>query len=346
VESRVNVVPESPIRFAVLGCGRIGRMHAEMLVRQVPGATVSVVFDVVESAADAVAGDIGARQAASLGEAVAASDVDAVAVCTSTDTHVDALVAGAAAGRAIFCEKPLSLDLAEVDRGLAAVDAAGVKLQIGFNRRFDPSHRAVADAVRHGAVGDVHLCNITSRDPGPPPIEYIAGSGGMFNDMTIHDFDMARYVTGSDVVDVYARGAVRVDPAIGEAGDIDTAVIILTHASGALTTIDNSRRAAYGYDQRVEAFGNLGKAASANYHDFNSLIATEAGFRQPPLQHFFLERYARSYLDQWAAFLDYVRSDGPSPVSGADGRAPLVIAKAALRSMQENRPIPVAEIDT
>jgi len=219
-----------------------------------------------------------------------------------------------------------------------------VKLQIGFNRRDDPSHKAVADAVAHGAVGDVHLCNITSRDPGPPPIEYIASSGGMFNDMTIHDFDMARYITGSEVVEVYAAGAVRVDPAIADAGDIDTAVLLLTHENGALTTIDNSRKAAYGYDQRVEAFGSLGKAASNNFHEFNSFIATSTGYQQPPLQNFFLERYAQSYLDQWAAFLSYVEGDGPSPASGADGRAPLVIGKAALRSMLEHRPVRIDEI--
>lgn len=334
----------APLRFAVLGCGRIGKMHAEMLARRVPGTSVSVVFDVVEPAASVVAADLGCRVAASLADAVASEDVDAVAICTSTDTHVEAMVAAAAAGKHIFCEKPISLSIAEVDRGLTAVDSAGVKLQIGFNRRFDPSHKAVADAVRHGAVGDVHLVNIISRDPGPPPIEYVKVSGGMFNDMTIHDFDMARYVTGSDVVEVYAKGAVRVDPAIGEAGDIDTAVVLLTHADGALTTIDNSRRAAYGYDQRVEAFGSNGKAASDNTHQFNSVLATDQGYRRPPLENFFLERYARSYLDQWDAFVGYVRDGGDSPASGADGRAPLVIGTAALRSMQENRPVTIDEI--
>ena len=333
------------LRFAVLGCGRIGKMHAEMLARRVPGATVSVVFDVVEQAASAVAADLGCRVGTSLSDAVSSDDVDAVAICTSTDTHVEAMVAAAESGKHIFCEKPISLSVAEVDRGLAAVDAAGVKLQIGFNRRFDPSHKAVADAVRHGSVGDVHLVNIISRDPGPPPIEYVRVSGGMFNDMTIHDFDMARYVTGSDVVEVYAKGAVRVDPAIGEAGDIDTAVVLLTHADGALTTIDNSRRAAYGYDQRVEAFGSNGKAASDNTHQFNSVLATDQGYRRPPLEDFFLERYARSYLDQWDAFVDYVRGGGDSPASGADGRAPLVIGTAALLSMQENRPIRIADLD-
>ncbi|MGB3735829.1 MAG: inositol 2-dehydrogenase [Ilumatobacter sp.] len=335
----------TPIRFAVLGCGRIGTMHAEMLSRRVQGAAVSVVFDVVDAAAAAVADEFGCGVAASLHDAVTAGDVDAVAICTSTDTHVDAMVAAAQAGKDIFCEKPISLSIAEVDRGLAAVEAAGVKLQIGFNRRYDPSHKAVADAVQHGAVGDVHLVNIISRDPGPPPIEYIKVSGGMFNDMTIHDFDMARYVTGSEVVEVYAKGAVRVDPAIGEAGDIDTAVVLLTHANGVLTTIDNSRRAAYGYDQRVEAFGSNGKAASDNTHQFNSVLATEQGYLRPPLENFFLERYARSYLDQWAAFMSYVRDGGPSPATGADGRAPLVIGTAALRSMQENRPVQIAEVD-
>lgn len=334
------------IKFAVLGCGRIGKMHAEMLERYVSGTSVSVVFDVVDAAAQAVATDIGARVATSLDEAVNADDVDAVAICTSTDTHVDAMIAAALAGKAIFCEKPISLGIAEVDRGLAIVEASGVKLQIGFNRRYDPSHKAVADAVKHGAVGDVHLCNITSRDPGPPPIEYIRGSGGMFNDMTIHDFDMARHITGSEVVEVFAKGAVRVDAAIGAAGDIDTAVIVLIHESGAITTIGNSRKAAYGYDQRVEAFGSLGMAASDNTHQFNSTLATDTGYRRPPLENFFLERYNRSYLDQWAAFVDMVTNDGPSPASGAHGRAPLVIATAALKSMQENRPVRITEVDT
>lgn len=330
--------------FAVLGCGRIGRMHAEMLHSRVVGTRVAAVYDVVPAAARSVADATGALVAGSLDEAIGADGVDAVAICTTTDTHVDAMVAAAAAGLAIFCEKPVSLDLADVDRGLAAVDSTGVPLQIGFNRRFDPSHKAVADAVAHGAIGDVHLCNITSRDPGPPPIDYISTSGGIFCDMTIHDFDMARYVTGSEVVEVFAKGAVRVDPAIGEAGDLDTAVVVMTHENGALTTIDNSRKATYGYDQRVEAFGSGGKAASDNFHEFNSFVATDDGFRRPPLEHFFLERYARSYLDQWAAFVEMVKSGGPSPVGGADGRAPLVMGLAAWASVREGRPVLIEEI--
>ena len=332
------------VRFVVLGCGRIGTMHAEYLHRRVSGAEVVGVFDVFGDSAVAVATELGVPAVGSLEDALSL-DADAVAICTSTDTHVDCMVAAARAGRAIFCEKPISLDVAEVDRGLRAVEAAGVPLHIGFNRRFDPSHRSVAEAVARGAVGDVEVVNITSRDPAPPPISYIAVSGGIFNDMAIHDFDMARYVTGSEVDSVYAVGRVRVDAAIGEAGDVDTAVIVLTHVNGALTTIDISRRAVYGYDQRVEAFGSDGMAQSANHHEVNAVLATGDGYRQSPLQHFFLERYAVSYLDQWAAFVDAVEHGTPMPVSGLDGRAPLVIGMAAKRSMDEGRPVQISEID-
>ena len=209
------------VRFVVLGCGRIGSMHAAYLHRRVAGAEVVGVFDVVAEAAESVGAELGVPVAADL-EAALAIDADAVAICTSTDTHVDVMIAAAEAGRAIFCEKPISLDVAEVDRALAAVEAAGVPLHIGFNRRFDPSHKAVADAVADGSIGEVEVVNITSRDPAPPPIAYIEVSGGIFNDMAIHDFDMARFVTGSEVESVYALGRVRVDPALGQAGDVDT----------------------------------------------------------------------------------------------------------------------------
>lgn len=332
------------VRVVVLGAGRIGSMHAEYLHRRIAGAEVVGLFDVVPEVVDAQAKALGVPGVGSLDEALAL-DADAVAICTSTDTHVDCMVAAADAGRAIFCEKPVSLDLAEVDRGLAAVASAGVPLHIGFNRRFDPSHRAVAEAVRSGQVGDVHLVRITSRDPAPPPVSYIKVSGGIFNDMTIHDFDMARYVTGSEVESVFAVGAVRIDPAIGEAGDVDTAAVVLTHASGAITTIDNSRQAVYGYDQRVEAFGASGMASSTNVVNHQTTVATADGFVGAPLQHFFLERYTESYLAQWRSFVDSVADGQPMPITGADGRAPLVIGLAALRSMQEGRPVTIAEID-
>jgi myo-inositol 2-dehydrogenase / D-chiro-inositol 1-dehydrogenase len=267
-----------------------------------------------------------------------------VAICTSTDTHADLLVAAAAAGKAIFCEKPVSLDLKEMDRALAAVEAAGVPFQIGFNRRFDAAHAAVAAAVADGAVGEPQLARVTSRDPAPPPVSYIRVSGGLFLDMTIHDFDMARFVTGSEVVEVYARGGVRVDPEIGEAGDVDTAVIVLEHENGCLTTIDNSRRAVYGYDQRVEVFGSAGMAASDNPLAHTAVVRTGEGSRGPTLPYFYLERYIPSYLAEWEAFVGAVTEGEPPPVTAADARAPLVIGLAAWRSLREGRAVRVDEV--
>jgi len=328
--------------IAVLGTGRIGKMHAELIARQVPGLDLLSVFDVYAESAQAVGSDLGVEVAGSV-EDILSSDVDAVAICTSTDTHVDLVVAAAEAGKAIFLEKPVSLNLAEVDRAAAAVEAAGVPVQIGFNRRFDAAHAAVQQAVANGDVGDVHLLRITSRDPAPPPIEYINVSGGIFLDMTIHDFDMARFVTGSEVVEVYAKADVRIDPAIGEAGDVDTAVIVLTHENGAITTIDNSRQAVYGYDQRVEAFGSAGLAVSENPRSHTAEVHKADGTTLTTIPYFFLERYIPSYLAEWTGFLDGLRS-GTMPVSMADGREPLVIGLAAWQSVREGRPVQTSEI--
>jgi len=333
-----------PIRVAVLGVGRIGRMHAELLARQIPGASLVYVQDVNEAAAAAVGSDLGVQFTTDVEAVMASAEVDAVAICSSTDTHVALLIAAADAGKAIFCEKPVSLDLAEVDRALAIIATSGVPLQIGFNRRFDPAHASVRDAVVSGAVGDVHLVRITSRDPAPPPIEYVKVSGGLFCDMTIHDFDMARFITGSEVTEVYAKAAVRVDPAIGEAGDVDTAVVVLTHANGAITTIDNSRQAVYGYDQRVEAFGSAGMAASDNPLQHTGIRRSAAGTVGATIPYFFLERYIPSYLHEWAAFVAYVSSGGESPVNANDGRAPLVIGLAAKKSAEEGRVVQISEI--
>jgi myo-inositol 2-dehydrogenase / D-chiro-inositol 1-dehydrogenase len=335
-------VNEPPLRIGVLGVGRIGRMHARLLAHQVPGATLGAVFDIDPAMAKAVATELDVPALETLDDVLGAPDLDAVAICTSTDTHVDLLVAAATSGKAIFCEKPISLNLDEVDRALAAIEGAGARLQVGFNRRYDPAHRSVRDAVAGGVIGPVHLVRISSRDPAPPPISYIAVSGGIFLDMTAHDFDMARYVTGSEVVEVYAQGAVRVDPAIGTAGDLDTVVVTLRHADGCLTTIDNSRQALYGYDQRVEAFGAAGVASSANPPAHTGLVLTADGVHGPPLLHFFLERYTTSYILQWDAFVRYVRDGGESPVSGADGRAPLAIGLAAWQSVREGRPVPIS----
>jgi myo-inositol 2-dehydrogenase / D-chiro-inositol 1-dehydrogenase len=334
----------APLRVGVIGVGRIGRMHAELLARQVPDAAVAAVYDADRGSARDVADALGVPAADSVAELLGAADVDAVAICSSTDTHADLLVAAAEAGKAVFCEKPISLDLAEVDRALDAVDAAGIPFQIGFNRRFDPAHQSVHDAVASGAIGAPHLVRISSRDPAPPPLAYVKVSGGIFLDMTIHDFDMARYVTGSEVVEVYARGALRVQPDFAEAGDVDTALVTLVHEDGCLTAIDNSRRAVYGFDQRVEVFGAAGMAASGNPPAHTGVVRTAEGGRSAALPFFFLERYVPSYLREWAAFVEAVRTGTPPPVTTADARAPLVIGLAAWRSLRERRPVAIAEV--
>lgn len=334
----------APIRVGVLGVGRIGRMHAAMVAQDVPGLGLAAVHDADAERTASVARDLGVHASSSSRELMERPDVDAIAISSSTDTHVDLLVEAAATGKPLFLEKPISLDLAEVDRGLAAVAEAGAFLQLGLNRRFDPAHRSIRAAVESGVVGALHLVRITSRDPEPPPLDYVRVSGGIFLDMTVHDLDMARFVTGSEVDEVYARGEVRVDPAIGEAGDLDTAVVALRHDDGTLTLIDNSRSSAYGYDQRVEAFGAKGMAASSNPHEHTGFTLTEEGSRRTALPHFFLERYGTSYIAAWKSFERSVRNGSPPEVTGIDGRRALVLGLAAKRSAREGRPVPVSEI--
>ena len=334
----------SAVRIGLLGCGRIGQMHAELLADQVPGAELSAVYDIDGAAAAAVAGGFGVPQAPSAEDLMAAGDIDAVAICSSTDTHADLLVAAAAAGKPCFVEKPISLDLAEADRAIAAAEAAGIAVQVGFNRRFDASHRYVRDRVASGDIGDVHLVRITSRDPEPPPVvQPLEVSGGLFCNMTIHDFDMARFICASEVIEVYATGAVLVDEAIGEVGDLDTAVVVCRHTSGAISTIDNSRQAVYGYDQRVEAFGSAGMAASDNPPVATAHSRGRDGASGPGLPYFFVERYIPAYVAGWSQFVAMV-GGAPSPCTLADGRAALVLALAAWRSARERRPVAVEEI--
>jgi myo-inositol 2-dehydrogenase/D-chiro-inositol 1-dehydrogenase len=335
----------APLRVGVVGTGRIGRLHAELLHRRVAGARVCLVFDAHAPSAAAVSPELGVPVAASALELIESEAVDAVAICTSTDTHVALILAAAAAGKAIFCEKPVSLDLDAVDAALDAVATASLTFQIGFNRRFDPSHAAVRAAVADGSVGAPHLVRITSRDPEPPPLDYVRTSGGIFLDMTIHDFDMARFITGSEVVAVTAHGALRIRPEFAQAGDVDTAIVTLEHADGTLTAIDNSRQAPYGYDQRVEVHGALGLAASENPHAHTALVRGAAGTTTAPLPFFFLDRYVPAYLAQWDAFVAACRDGAPGSPGIADARAPLVIGLAALRSRAEGRRVEIAEIE-
>jgi myo-inositol 2-dehydrogenase/D-chiro-inositol 1-dehydrogenase len=332
------------LRVGVLGTGRIGRNHAEIVAGQVSGAEVVMLYDADEASSRGLGRRLGVHTAGSADEVIEAANVDAVAICTPTGLHADQVVAAARAAKAIFCEKPVSLELAEVDRALTVVTEAGVPFQVGFNQRFDPGHAAVAAAVADGRVGEPHLVRITSRDPQPPPLDYARGSGGIFLDMTIHDFDMARYVVGSEVVEVYAAGSVLVDSALADIDDLDTIAVTLVHENGCITTIDGSRRAVYGYDQRVEVFGSDGLAASENPPAHAAVVRDAAGVHGATLTYPFLDRYAASYVAEWIEFVTAVREGRAPAVGVADARAPLVIALAARRSVREHRPVRLEEL--
>jgi myo-inositol 2-dehydrogenase / D-chiro-inositol 1-dehydrogenase len=333
------------LRFGVIGAGRIGKLHAENLATRIPGVEVVAIADPVLKSAQDLAERLHVGKAtADYHEILNDKSIDAVAICSSTDTHAPILIEAAAAGKQIFCEKPIHYDIERIDAALEAVKKAGVKLQIGFNRRFDPNFRKVRQMVAEGKVGDVHILRITSRDPAAPPIEYVKVSGGMFFDMTIHDFDMARYLSGSEVEEVYVAGGVRVDPLIGEAGDIDTAVVTLKFKNGAIGTIDNSRQAVYGYDQRVEVFGSKGMVAAGNNTPDAAVYSTSDGVHSAKPLYFFLERYAESFLSEMREFVQAVREGTPTPVTGDDGRAPVLIAIAATRSCREGRPVRISEV--
>ena len=335
----------TPLNLGLIGAGRIGRVHAENVQRRIPEARVILVADIVEQAAQRCADDFGVNYAVQDYHTILQSPaVEAVLICSATHTHAQIIAEAAAAGKHIFCEKPIDHTLAAIDYALAAVDKAGVKLQIGFNRRFDANFARVRQAVTTGEIGQPHLLHIISRDPGPPPPEYVKVSGGMFLDMTIHDFDMAHFLMGCEVTEIYAAAGVLVDPAIGAAGDIDTALITLKFANGAMGVIDNSRRAVYGYDQRVEILGSAGSIATGNNYPNAATISTAESVRRDLPLNFFMDRYIESYVNEMRQFVDAVRNDKPVPVSGADGRVPVVMALAARRSYEENRPVKLSEI--
>ncbi len=330
------------VRFALLGAGRIGKVHARAIAAD-PHATLVAIADAAAEAASALAGSTGAA-VRSIDEIAISADVDAVLICTPTDTHADLIELFARAGKAIFCEKPIDLALARVKACLAVVAETGAPLMLGFNRRFDPDFRAVKAAIDRGDVGTVEMVTIVSRDPGPPPIEYIGRSGGIFRDMTIHDFDMARWLLDEEPETVFAAASVLTDPAIGKAGDYDSVNVVLRTASGRQAIITNTRRAAYGYDQRIEVLGSLGAVAAENTHQANIQIATKAGYVKPPLLDFFMTRYVAAYAAEIAAFVAALVDRTPMPVGGRDGLAALALAEAALKSVAEGRAVRVAEI--
>jgi myo-inositol 2-dehydrogenase/D-chiro-inositol 1-dehydrogenase len=336
---------EKTIQVGVIGAGRIGKIHAENLATRVPGAAVVAIADPVLAAAQ----ETGARLhipsiSADYRTMLKDAKVQAVAICSSTDTHAQMIVEAAQAGKHIFCEKPIAYDLKKIDAALEAVKEAGVKLQIGFNRRFDPNFRAVRQVVAEGKIGDPRILRITSRDPAPPPIEYVKVSGGMFFDMTIHDFDMARYLIGDDVEEVYVAGGVLVDARIGEAGDLDTAVTTLRFRNGVIGTIDNCRQAAYGYDQRVEVFGSDGMVAAQNNTPNNNVYSNAEGVHSAKPLYFFLERYMDSFIAEMQEFIACIQHNSAPPVGGLDGRTPVLMAMAATQSYREKRPVKIDEI--
>jgi myo-inositol 2-dehydrogenase / D-chiro-inositol 1-dehydrogenase len=337
----------SNLRIAVIGAGRIGKIHAQNIATRLRGAQLVAVADVDLAAARQLAEQWHVPDGISdYRQLLQQPSVDAVAICSATNTHAQIIEDAAAAGKHVFCEKPIDLDLRRIRQALAAAANSGVKFQVGFNRRFDPSFAKLKELVASGRIGTPHILRITSRDPAPPPISYIRVSGGIFLDMAIHDFDMTRFMTGSEVEEVYAIGAALVDPEIGRAGDVDTCIVTMRLRNGMLATIDNSRQAVYGYDQRVEVFGSGGMVSAGNRTPDSHLYLNSDGAHSAKPQHFFLDRYRESYIVEMQAFVDAVLNDRVPPVTGPDGLAPVLIGLAAGRSLQERRPVKLSEISS
>ncbi len=334
------------LKIGIIGAGRIGQVHAESITKYVKEAEVKSIADVYLS--DSVkewAKNMGISEVYDdYKKILADKEIDAVLICSSTDTHSPISIEAINAGKHVFCEKPIDHDINRIKDVIKALEGTKVKYQVGFNRRFDHNFRAVKNAVKEGKVGIPHILKITSRDPQPPAIEYIKVSGGMFLDMTIHDFDMARYLLDSEVTEVYAQGAVLVDKRIGEEGDVDTAIITLKMENGALAVIDNSRQAAYGYDQRAEVFGTKGQVAAYNDTVSTAEVTNSEGvIKEKPL-FFFLERYMQAYAQEMREFIEAIVNDTDVPVGAVDGLKPVLIGLAAKKSVEENRPVKISEI--
>jgi len=329
------------LEIALIGAGRIGQIHGRNIAAH-SGAKLRRVTDVNAEAAAKLAGALGAQSGTDAKAAIQDPAVKAVAICSPTDTHAELIEAAAKAGKAIFCEKPIDLSLERVDRCLETVRKAGVTMMIGFNRRFDASFAAVHEGIRGGKIGKLETLIVTSRDPGPPPIGYIKQSGGLFRDMMIHDFDMVRWLLGEAPTEVYAVASNMVDPEIGKAGDIDTAMVVLKTASGCIAQISNSRRAVYGYDQRIEAFGSKGMLQAGNQIGTTVTFSGQPGIVGDKPLHFFLERYAEAYRTELQHFIDCCLGKAEPRTSIEDGRNAIVLAEAAVKSLKTGQPVKIA----
>ena len=335
------------LNIGIIGAGRIGKVHLQSVTRYVADAKVIALADPFMNAeTEEWARSLGVgKLTRDYKEILSDPEVDAVFICSSTDTHSAISLEAIAAGKHIFCEKPVDHDLGKIKAVMQALEGSPVKYQVGFNRRFDHNFAAAREAVANGRIGELAVLKITSRDPGAPPVDYIKVSGGIFLDMTIHDFDMVRFISGEEVTEVYAAGGVTVDPAIGEAGDIDTAVVTLRLESGALAVIDNCRRASYGYDQRLEAFGSKGQVAISNDTASSAVVSDASGVTAEKPLYFFLERYMQAYAAEVEAFVAAVRDDTPVPVGIDAGLQSVLIGVAAKKSLELGRPVKLSEIE-
>ena len=332
------------VKIAVIGTGRMGSVHVRNIARLIPEADLVAVCDIRLEVAQAVADEIGLQRVVrDYHELLTDNDIEAILIASSTDTHAFMMKDVAEASKHIFCEKPLALELDKIDEALAAVEKAGVKLQVGFNRRFDKSFQRVHEIANSGEIGRPCILRITNRDPDFPAMEFLRVSGGIFLDLAIHDFDMVRFQLG-EVLEVYAAGGVLLDPKLNEFGDIDTDVVILKFANGAVGTIDNSRKAVYGYDQRLEVFCSNGTAMAGNEAETTAIKGNRDGFLSAKPPYFFMQRYAPCYVEEVRQFVECVREDKPTPTNGADGRAAVVLGYAAWKSLRENRPVKITEI--
>mgnify|MGYP004448116147 CR=1 FL=1 len=335
------------VRIGLLGAGRIGKLHGENVQFLVPNAEIIIAADpFMNDAMEAWAKGIGiAKVTKDPAEVFACPDVDAVMICSATNTHADFIIEAAKAGKHIFCEKPIHTDVAKIKEALAAVEEAGVKLQVGFVRRFDKNHKAVRDVVASGELGKPYVIKVCSRDPEGPPMSYVAVSGGIFLDMAIHDFDMVRYLSGSEVTEVYATGTILTDPGYADYDDVDTVITTLKFANGAIGVIDNCRTAPYGYDQRVEVHCEKGCAQDNNSLENVSFVSTKDCVLSAKPTFFFLERYNDAFVAEVKEFANAVINDTEVPVGGNDGLAPVLIAIAAKKSLLEGRPVKISEIE-
>ncbi len=333
------------LNVGIIGAGRIGQVHAKSITYHIPQAKIVAISDIYYEGAQKVAESLGIPNAyEDYHEILNNPEIDAVLICSSTDTHADIAVEAAEAGKHIFCEKPVDLTVAKIKKVIAAVEKAGVKLQIGFNRRYDHNFAEIKRLANDGKLGELQTIKITSRDPEPPSIDYVKVSGGIFLDMTVHDFDMARFI-GGEVEEVYANAAVTVDEAIGEAGDVDTALIALKFKNGAIGVIDNCRKACYGYDQRLEVFGTGGQASAANDTPTNVSYINENGNMTDKPLYFFLERYMQSFTDEMTEFINAVQNDELTKTTVNDGLEALRLGLAAKLSVKEHRPVKLSEIE-